>query len=57
MSISAANSQKVGGDAASGFIPVVVLTHEAKVSDLEKALAEIEASGVVGAKPVKLRMI
>ena len=57
VSISAANSQKVGGDAASGFIPVVVLTHEAKVSDLEKALAEIEASGVVGAKPVKLRMI
>lgn len=57
VSISAANSQKVDGDTSSGFIPVVVLTHEAKVSDLEKALAEIEASGVVGAKPVKLRMI
>ena len=56
VSFFAANSQK-GCKAVTGFIPVVVLTHEAKVSDLEKALAEIESSGVVGAKPVKLRMI
>jgi homoserine dehydrogenase len=54
VSISAA-SQKAE-KAVAGFVPVVVLTHEAKAADLEKALAEIEASGVVGAKPVKLRM-
>ena len=55
VSISAA-SQKAD-KAVDGFVPVVVLSHEAKVADLEKALSEIEASGVVGAKPVKLRMI
>ena len=38
-------------------VPVVVLTHEAKVSDLDAALDEIKASGVVGEDPVKLRMI
>ena len=56
VSFSAANSQKVLKTVV-GFVPVVVLTHEVKASDLERALAEIEASGVVGAKPVKLRMI
>ena len=38
-------------------VPVVVLKHEAKASDLDAALAEIKASGVVGEDPVKLRMI
>ena len=38
-------------------VPVVVLTHEAKASDLDAALDEIKASGVVGEDPVKLRMI
>ena len=55
VSISAA-SQKAE-KAVNGFVPVVVLTHEAKAADLEKSLAEIESSGVVGAKPVKFRMI
>jgi homoserine dehydrogenase len=55
VSISAA-SQKAD-KAVDGFVPVVVLSHKAKASDLDKALAEIEASGVVGGKPVKLRMI
>lgn len=55
VSISAAN--QTGGSLGNQPVPVVVLTHEAKTSDLEKALAEIEASGVIGAKPVKLRMI
>ena len=55
VSISAA-SQKAE-KAVGGFVPVVVLTHEAKAADLEAALAEIEGSGVVGAKPVRLRMI
>ena len=56
VSFSDANSQK-SGKGVAGFVPVVVLTHEVKASDLDRALAEIEASGVVGAKPVKLRMI
>ena len=55
VSISAA-SQKAGG-VGNQPVPVVVLTHMAKTSDLEQALVEIEASEVVGAKPVKLRMI
>ena len=38
-------------------VPVVVLTHAAKAADLEAALKEIEASGVVGGAPVKLRML
>ena len=54
VSISAA-SQKESGEA--GFVPVVALLHRAKTSDLESALAEIRASGVVGADPIHLRMI
>ena len=38
-------------------VPVVVLTHRAKASALDAALAEIKASGVVGEDPVKLRML
>ena len=55
VSISAASQQS--GSIGNQPVPVVVLTHEAKTSDLEKALSEIEQSGVIGAKPVKLRMI
>ena len=55
VSISAA-SQK-SGSVGNQPVPVVVLTHMAKTADLEKALDEIEASGVVGAKPVKLRRL
>ncbi len=55
VSISAA-SQK-SGSVGNQPVPVVVLTHMAKTADLEKALEEIEASGVVGAKPVKLRRL
>ena len=55
VSISAAN--QTGGSIGNQPVPVVVLTHEARTADLEKALAEIEATGVIGAKPVKLRMI
>ena len=40
-----------------GVLPVVMLTHEAKTSNLEAALAEIAQSGVIGEAPVKLRMI
>ena len=55
VSISAA-SQKACGE-GNQPVPVVVLTHKAKASDLEAAIAEIKASGVVGEDPVKLRMI
>ena len=55
VSISAA-SQKAG-NVGDGPVPVVVLTHAAKTADVEAALAEIRTSGVIGADPVKLRMI
>ena len=52
----AAASQKAGS-VGNEPVPVVVLTHEAKTADIESALAEIRASGVIGADPVKLRML
>ena len=52
----AAASQKAGS-VGNEPVPVVVLTHEAKTADIEAALAEIRASGVIGADPVKLRML
>ena len=55
VSISAA-SQKAG-NVGNEPVPVVVLTHEAKTADVEAALSEIKGSGVIGADPVKLRMI
>ena len=55
VSIMAA-SQKAPGE-GNLPVPVVVLTHKAKASDLDAALGEIKASGVVGEDPVKLRMI
>ena len=55
VSISAA-SQKAG-NVGNEPVPVVVLTHAAKTASVEAALAEIKASGVIGADPVKLRMI
>ena len=38
-------------------VPVCVLTHAAKAKDLEAALAEIKASGVIGGEPVSLRIL
>ncbi len=55
VSISAA-SQKAGGDGGAQ-VPVVVLTHRSRTSDLEAALGEIRESGVVSEPPVRLRMI
>ena len=54
VSISAATQKETS---EKGFIPVVILMHEAKTSDLESAIREIVASGVVESEPVKLRMI
>ncbi len=47
--------QKEAGE--KGFVPVVALLHEAKTANVEAALNEIVATGVVGLAPVKLRMI
>ncbi len=38
-------------------VPVVAMTRMAKAGDLDAALSEIKASGVVGEDPVKLRML
>ena len=38
-------------------VPVVALTHKAKAAAVDAALEEIKASGVIGADPVKLRVI
>lgn len=56
VSISAA-SQKAAAEDGKNAVPVVVLTHTAKVSDLDSALAEIKASGVIADEPVALRIL
>ena len=55
VSISALSQKDV--PPGSSPVPVVVLTHRAKASELDAALAEIVASGVSGAAPVKLRVL
>ncbi len=51
-------SQKGGADdKEGGFVPVVTLTHVAKEADIDAALAEIRAAGIIGEEPVKLRML
>ena len=61
VSISAATQKDPASAAAAGevggYVPVVALTHEARTSDLEAALAEIKASGAVDGDPVRLRML
>ncbi|NLC81091.1 MAG: homoserine dehydrogenase [Lentisphaerae bacterium] len=41
----------------AGFVPVVMLTHTAKSADVDAALLEIRAAGVLNEDAVKLRMI
>ena len=55
VSLSAISQKASGG--GNQPVPVVALTYKAKASDLDAALAEIKASGVVGEDPVKLRML
>ena len=57
VSISAASQKGGSASETSAYVPVVALMHAAKTSELETALAEIKASGVVDGDPVKLRMI
>ncbi len=51
-----AASQKAGS-VGNQPVPVVVLTHKAKTSDLTTALAKIKSTGVIGADPVALRVL
>ena len=55
VSISAVTQRAVPLE--GGHVPVVVLTHAAREAQLDAALAEIHAAGVVGEKPKKLRML
>jgi len=41
----------------AGYVPVVILTHAAKGAEIDAALREIRAAGVLNEEPVKLRMI
>ena len=38
-------------------VPVVAMTRKARSADLDAALSEIKASGVIGEDPVKLRVL
>ncbi len=55
VSISAL-SQK-GGAGGNLPVPVVALTHRAKAADLQAAIAEIRATGILGGDPVALRVL
>ncbi len=52
----AAASQKACGEGGAA-VPVVMLTHLAKAADLDAAIAEIKASGVIDGEPVHLRVL
>ncbi|MEI8241658.1 MAG: homoserine dehydrogenase [bacterium] len=55
VSISAVTQRAVQKE--GGHVPVVVLTHAAREAELDAALAEIHAAGVVGELPKKLRIL
>jgi homoserine dehydrogenase len=55
VSIKAAKQKAASEDAKA--VPVVILTHDAKASDLSAALKEIRESGVVMGEIVSLKMI
>ena len=55
VSISAVTQRAVPEE--GGHVPVVVLTHAAREAELDAALAEIHAAGVVGEQPRKLRIL
>ncbi|MDA3926817.1 MAG: homoserine dehydrogenase [Kiritimatiellae bacterium] len=44
-------------DTIADYVPVVMLTHEAKEADINQAMKEIYEAGVLCEQPVKLRMI
>ena len=55
VSISALSQKDVNGEGEP--VPVVAMTHMAKTSNLDEALAEIAKSGVISEEPVKLRVL
>lgn len=55
--VSLASALQKAGSVGNQPVPVVVLTHKAKAADLECALKEIRASGVIGGDPVALRIL
>lgn len=58
VSILAATQKAQAEEVAdAGFVPVVILTYGAKGAQLEAALREISAAGVLNEEPVRLRMI
>lgn len=57
VSILAATQQEHPESRALGHVPVVMLTHDAKASEIDCALQEIFDAGVVSERPVRLRMI
>ena len=58
VSILAATQKESPAELAhAGYVPVVILTHPAKDAEMEAALREIRAAGVLNEEPVKLRMI
>ncbi len=58
VSILAATQQaQPDGQQEQGHVPVVVLTHDAKGAQIDAALKEVEAAGIVSETPVRLRMI
>ena len=55
VSLSAVNQRAVQQE--GGHVPVVSLTHVAQESELDAALAEVFAAGILAEKPVKLRIL
>ena len=55
VSISAVTQRAVLQE--GGHVPVVVLTHAAREAELHAALAEIQAAGVLGEAPTRLRIL
>jgi homoserine dehydrogenase len=55
--LGATQKVHVSDDPEAGYVPVVMLTHEARDSAISRALQEIYETGVVCEPPVKLRMI
>jgi homoserine dehydrogenase len=57
VSILAATQQEHPENSKVNHVPVVMLTHDAKASEIDCALQEIFDAGVVSEMPVRLRMI
>lgn len=55
--LAATQKESPLGQEASGYVPVVILTHAAQATALEEALRDIRESSLLCEDPVKLRMI